>query len=131
MKLLKSVIAILIINLTLAASCSKNDDVIATPGGTVSGSWRVSLYWDKKDETSKFSGYTFNFNTNGQLVVTNGSATYTGTWSETSNKFIVNISDPVLGDLTKDWLIEEKTSTLIKLKDDNLTKDERIQFARN
>ena len=113
-----------------SSSCSKNDDVAAI-GPAVAGNWTVSLYWDKKDETSKFSGYSFAFNSGGQVIATKGSSTVNGTWGESSTKLSINFgTDPVLSTLNKDWLKEEKTATTIKLKDDNLTKDERVQFIK-
>jgi hypothetical protein len=113
-----------------SSSCSKNDDIAAI-GPAVAGNWTVSLYWDKKDETSKFSGYSFAFNSGGQVIATKGSSSVNGTWGESSTKLSINFGvDPVLSTLNKDWLKEEKTATTIKLKDDNLTKDERVQFIK-
>lgn len=114
-----------------SSSCSKSDNV-AVINPPIAGTWRVSLYWDKKDETSKFSGYSFSFNAGGQATVTNGSSTVSGSWSESSTKFTISFgTDPVFSKLNKDWLKEEKTATSIKLKDDNATSDEKIQFIKN
>ena len=113
-----------------SSSCSKNDDIAAI-GPAVAGNWTVSLYWDKKDETSKFSGYSFAFNSGGQIVATKGSTAVNGTWSESSTKLSIDFgSDPVLSKITKNWLKVEKTSTTIKLKDDNTASDERIEFIK-
>jgi hypothetical protein len=116
-----------------SSSCSKSDDVAAINNTTpIAGTFKVSLYWDKKDETSKFSGYNFSFNAGGKITATNGSTTVTGTWGESSTKITISFgTDPLLSKLNKEWLKEEKTASSIKLKDDNIASDERIQFAKN
>jgi hypothetical protein len=114
-----------------SSSCSKNDDVPAI-GPAISGAWTVSVYWDKKDETSKFSGYSFVFNSGGQLVASKGAVNVNGTWSESSTKLSIDFgSDPVLSNINKNWLKVEKTATTIKLKDDNPASDERVEFIKN
>lgn len=113
-----------------SSSCSKNDDIAAI-GPAIAGNWTASLYWDKKDETSKFSGYSFAFNSGGQIVATKGSTAVNGTWSESSTKLSIDFgSDPVLSNITKNWLKVEKTATTIKLRDDNTASDERIEFIK-
>ena len=115
-----------------SSTCSKSDDIAPTVSGTPSGTWRVSLYWDSKDETYKFSGYNFTFTTGGQVTATNGSSTVTGTWIESSSKFTLDFgADPLFSNISDDYLKEEKTASSIKLKDDNPLKDERVQFVRN
>ena len=118
---------------TLQSSTCSNDDAISSnTSGTPSGTWRVSLYWDSKDETYKFSGYNFTFSTGGLVTATNGSSTVTGTWIESSSKFTLDFgADPVFSKISDDYLKEEKTASSIKLKDDNPLKDERVQFVRN
>ena len=115
-------------------SCSKHDSNDDNGGGSTvppTGSWRVSMYWDTGDETNKFSGYIFNFATGGVVTATNGSSTATGTWSQTSTKFIINFTGPVpFDDLSDDWLIVEKNATSIKLKEDNPAQDDRLEFTR-
>ncbi len=115
-----------------SSTCSNNDAIASNTSGTPSGTWRVSLYWDSKDETYKFSGYNFTFATGGQVTATNGSSTVTGTWSESSSKFILDFgADPLFSKISDDYLKEEKTASSIKLKDDNPLKDEKLQFVRN
>jgi hypothetical protein len=114
-----------------SSSCSK-DDVPLSNVGNISGTWKVSLYWDAKDETSKFTGYVFTFSNGGQITATNGTTTVTGTWSESSSKLTIDFgSHPVFSKLSDDWLKEEKNSSSIKLKDDNPAKDEKLQFVLN
>jgi hypothetical protein len=95
------------------------------------GTWRVSFYWDTKDETSNFSGYALMFLDGGVLMAHKGAAAVTGTWSQTSTKLIINFTDPVLSELNDDWLITEKTLTVIKLKDDNPGQDDQLHLTKN
>ena len=113
----------------LLASCEKDDD---NSNSNTSGTWYVSYYYDKdKVETNNFSGYTFEFKTNGEMTATKNGSTTTGTWSETISRFNITIgtSEP-LEDLTDDWVKVEKSDNLIKLKDDNTTHLEELHFAR-
>lgn len=118
-----------------SSSCSKSDDVAAinnTSTTPIAGSWRVSLYWDKKDETNKLSGYSFSFNSGGQVTATKAAVVIIGTWSESSNKFTINFgTDPVLSDINDNWQKSEKTATSIKLKDDNPLQDDQLTFVKN
>ncbi|MBK7433142.1 MAG: hypothetical protein IPI66_04015 [Chitinophagaceae bacterium] len=115
-----------------SSTCSKSDDVVTNTTGTPAGTWRVSLYWDSKDETSKFTGYNFTFAAGGQVTATNGASTVTGTWTETSTRMILDFgADPLFSKISDDYLKEEKTSVSIKLKDDNPLKDEKVQFVKN
>jgi hypothetical protein len=95
------------------------------------GTWRVAYYWDQKDETTDFSGYALMFGDGGVLMAHKGATMMSGTWSETGTKIIISFTDPVLGKLNNDWLIVEKTSSSIKLKDDNPSQDDQLHLAKN
>lgn len=135
-KLYYALTLVVVFNTLQSSSCSKNDDIIAAPQTTTSttsveGNWRINLYFDNSDETYKFSGYHFVFSSNGQVTADNGSNTVTGSWSQGSNKFNISFgTTPVFSDLNDNWLIEEKTATGIKLKDDNPARLEKLQFVK-
>jgi hypothetical protein len=129
-RLLKILLLVIGFNTLISSSCSKDDDVIA-PSTPVSGSWKVSYYFDSGDETANFSSFTFTFNAGGQLVAANSLRSYTGTWSQTSTKLIIDFgADPLLSDLSNDWLIDSQSSSIIKLKDDNPARPEQLQFTK-
>lgn len=116
------------------SSCKKDDNSSNSSGDAalVNGkSWTVSYYYDDKDETYKFTGYTFEFNDDGSLSVSHSSGSSNGTWSIGSSKFNINLgtTEP-LDDLTDDWRIIEQSSDLIKLRDDNTTKTEEVHFSK-
>lgn len=118
--------------LLLIASCSnKKEDTPAGEPNLKDGTWRVSFYWDEKDETNDFNGYALMFGDGGVLMAHKGAAMTTGTWSQTSTQLIINFTDPVLSELNDDWLITEKTSTVIKLKDDNPAQDDQLHLTKN
>lgn len=121
-------ISLMLITSTII-SCTRTVD---TPTANTTGNWKVSLYWDKKDETTDFTGWTFEYGGAAQLKATKGTEVVTGQWTiHDGNRFQINFgTHAVLGKLNDDWLIEENTSSSIKLKDDNPTKDERVQFVK-
>jgi len=58
------------------------------------GTWRITNFIDSGvDETNHFTGYNFTFGSNGTLTASNGSNTYSGTWS------ITDRNDDSLNDL--------------------------------
>lgn len=132
MKITKIISALAIVfALGTFQSCSKDDATPSQTATSTEGNWRVSLYFDNSDETYKFTGYTFTFNSNGTIAATNGSNTVTGTWSQVSSKFNIDFGvTPVFSDQNDDWLIVEKTTTSIKLKDDNPARNEKLEFVK-
>lgn len=121
---------------TIVSSCSDEDDstvnnsVDPTPVINIvnNGTWRVTLYEDSGvDETSNFTGYNFSFGAGNILSAANGTNTYSGTWSVTSDNslddspsndldFNIAFSTPAnFAELTEDWNIISYTSTKIQL----------------
>jgi hypothetical protein len=124
--------------LSTASGCSSDDDnSTTTPANptpvittVTQGTWRITSYIDSdNDETNHFTGYNFTFASGSLLTATNGTNTYTGTWSVTnsdsnddnpSNDLDFNIffSTPVdFSDLSDDWDIASRTDTKIQLID--------------
>lgn len=127
----KTIPLLLFIALLPFLSCSKDDDNNPSNTTPPSGQWRISYYWDEKDETADFTGYTFEFLTGGVMRATRAGVTVNGTWSETSAKLIIDFgADPVLSEINDDWQKTEKTASSIKLKDDNTAQDDELHFVR-
>ena len=122
--------------LNVASMCSNDDDsssssVDPTPviNTAAAGTWRITSYIDSgNDETNHFTGYDFTFGTANVLTATNGTNTYTGTWSVTSDDSsnddnpgsdvdfnIAFASPPAFADLTEDWHIVNYSATTISL----------------
>ncbi|MCZ8198209.1 MAG: hypothetical protein O9267_11440 [Flavobacterium sp.] len=130
------VIAMLFV-LTTSSMCSNDDDnpnpTVNNPADVINilnnGTWRITFYYDTdQEETTNFNGYNFTFGASNALTASNGTNNYTGTWSVTdinSNDdsisdldFNITFSSPSqFEELTDDWEIIEKSTTVIKLKD--------------
>ena len=140
--------SLLILTIVLTSVACSNDDSNpdATNNGNSAqqvaivaqtGSWRITYFWDKdKDETSNFSGYVFNFNTDGTLTAVKGNTTVSGNWSvvdDSSNSsndddggstddddFNIFFSVPMTSDfddLIDDWDIISVTANKMELTD--------------
>lgn len=113
MKNTKNVLAALPILLFTLFACHKSDD--NSPGTTVTpsaGQWKITYFFDKLDETAHYTGYVFDFGTNGSLTATNGAQTWSGNWQtgidDSSNKIQFNFTGTIpseLSDLVEDWQI--------------------------
>lgn len=108
--------AFAILLLSAFASCSNSDD--NSSGGNNNqttpnaGTWKVSYFYDKKDETGNYAAYTFEFGTDGSLSASNGSQTWSGTWQtgidDSANKFLIDFNGTLpsaLSELEEDWRI--------------------------
>lgn len=85
------------------------------------GSWYVSYFNEDGDvQTSDYNGYNFTFNANNTIGVVKNSVSTTGTWSTYTdsgyNKLDLNFANPSLEELEEDWIIQEYTTTIIRLK---------------
>lgn len=133
---MKNLLLPAILTILLGAACTNISDD-ALPSNDVSGvisngDWEVIYFWDKtKDETHKFSGYSFTFEEGGVLRSIRQGSTATGTWVQRSGKLILfaGIADP-LQELNDDWIVVERTETLIRLRDDNDEHVEELHFRR-
>ncbi|MGC4041702.1 MAG: hypothetical protein QM710_13180 [Flavobacterium sp.] len=120
--------------LFMLGSCSSSDDSSSanpTPviNAATQGTWRISSYIDSgTDETNHFTNYNFTFAASNVLTATNGTNTYTGTWSVTSDDssdddnpsgdldFNIGFATPAdFAELTEDWDIVSYSSTTISL----------------
>lgn len=119
-------------------SCETSDDNIENSlidlteinATATSGTWLVARFEeDGVDQTSNFSGYSFTFNTDGILNVTNEDLLITGSWSitsdssssddDSSNDYDFNIfftSPSNFEELSEDWEIVSYNDTRIELK---------------
>lgn len=144
-------IPLLLVSL-LVVSCSKSEttdpaaDLSANQKMVSTGDWKVTQYLDSgKDETSDFSLLSVSFNADGSIVVSDGTTTYTGTWTLASassssddtgyddkhHKFTITIAgDKLMQKLSKKWLAVKVTEAEIWLSDDNPASNEHLHFGR-
>lgn len=124
--------------LNVASMCSSDDssssssDPIPVINTATQGTWRITSYVDSgTDKTNHFTAYNFTFATGdvNVLTATNGTNTYTGTWSvvvDNTNDdnpssdldFNIAFTSPAnFADLTDDWDVVSYTATTISLID--------------
>ncbi len=106
-------------------SCQKNDDDNSSSGNgngstPAAGQWKITYFFDKKDETGNYAGYTFEFGSDGSLSAANGSQTWTGSWQsgvdDSTDKFVIDFSGTVpgaLSELEEDWRIITMNDSLM------------------
>ena len=124
-----------LIMLNVASMCSSDDNSSSSDPTPViniasQGTWRITSYIDSgNNQTSDFTGYNFTFGASNALTASNGTNTYTGTWSvvtDTSNDDnpssdldfnIAFLSPANFAELTDDWDVVSFTPTTISLID--------------
>lgn len=129
---MKRKILLYILLVVLFTACTRSsDDMVAPANSVANGQWKVSYFWDKKDETADFSGWVINFQSSGVATASKGSAVVNGTWSRTSSKFNLSFgADPLFSELNNDWQVLTFSASSIKLKDDNPLQDDELHFSR-
>jgi hypothetical protein len=102
------------------------------------GTWRISYFFDKTNETTQFNGYVFTFGASGSATAAKAGNTNTGTWSTANDdntvKFVENFGNTSpLDELQGDWHIINATSAEIKLADVSGGKSETdyLTFTKN
>ena len=120
--------------LTMSSTCSNEDDdtfnsttdIAAIKNAASTGEWVITYFYDTDhEETNNFTGYQFDFGTNGTLTAIKNASTINGTWSVTSSSSSSNDVDfnilfsspPNFEELSDDWEIIRYTSTKIELID--------------
>lgn len=125
-------ILIAAVGLVFSVTSCKKDDIKQKENieaEVTSGTWRISNFNDSGiNETANFNSYNFTFEDNGTLTASNGTNTYTGSWSITDSNsnddspddldFNVNFNlTNDFEDLNDDWDIISHTSSALQLKD--------------
>ena len=126
---------LLIINI-LFFSCKKTTSQhFGVPVVIGTGVWKINYYHlSSVDHTTLFSGYQFTFNSNGSMIVVNGSDTTAGTWTsdETNNEFQMQLGNAIpFDEIDNRWLITANTTSDFELKDENTSHNEVLYFTKN
>jgi hypothetical protein len=123
MKTIK-ILALGLMSMALVTACKKDEKISPSNSSTVlqDSNWKVTLFSEEGvNETSYFSGYTFDFMDGGVVKATSGSNTVNGTWATRDDsgktKLDLNFDDVNnFDELDEDWEILTQSSTKIELK---------------
>ena len=114
---------------SLLISCSRSDDssssisTTAVTNTVVSGTWRITYYWDTDhEETSNYNNYSFTFASGGAITASKTGSTVTGSWNtmldDSKTKLVLSFSIPAsFVELSDDWHVIERTDSKIRLQD--------------
>jgi hypothetical protein len=86
------------------------------------GTWRVSYFFDKQDETADFVGYSFQFNDHGIAIATKSSLSVQGSWgtedsSNGSTKMYLDFgAGEPLEELNEDWKVVGNSGAKVTLE---------------
>lgn len=107
-------------------------DIDAIKTAVVDGVWKITYYFDDKDETPDFNSFWFDFKADGVLMAESNQSAVSGSWSivaDSNDSSADNPSDSgvdfdiffgsfaLLEELNEDWDIVSFTDTTIELKD--------------
>lgn len=106
----------------LFVSCDKDDDGNVTNVDTATltntlqdGMWAITTFQENGiDRTTNFSAYSFTFGANNVLSVTNGTDTFSGSWSVTADRD----DDPGL-DMDLNIFFSTSTASLLRALNDD------------
>lgn len=89
----------------------------------INGTWNISNFLDNnEDETAEFSGYNFNFTSNGTVSILKNYNFINGTWSSYIDggvrKFKISLIGETLDEIEKEWEVVTFNATTIRLKHD-------------
>lgn len=136
-RLLPAAFALVIVFL---ASCTKTDMntiSISEAESIIPGSYKVNMYDNASGNTTAYDNYTFDFQSNGALIATNGIETYTGQWSIVSVNeadFDKQVTITISGNADMDalnhaWFVEEVSDVTLYLT--NQAGDETVHFIKS
>jgi hypothetical protein len=119
---------IVIIFLFFFWSCTKDS---TTEESNAFSTWKVDYFFDGIDQTADYGNFYFMFNDDGTLMAHEGSKLTVGRWSESNGRLNIQFdSNPLLLKLKRDWLIVEKSASVIKLKDNSSSPSPFLNFVK-
>jgi len=101
---------------------SENQDNKSIETTLGQGSWKVSYFFDKADETSDFDGYSFLFNEDNKVIATKNALSVPGSWdtessSDGDTKLYLDFgTNTALEELNEDWIVIEYSPGRVSLE---------------
>ncbi len=86
------------------------------------GTWKVTYFFDKQDETGNFAGYSFQFNDDGLAIATKSSLSVQGSWgtedsSDGNIKLYLDFgAGEPLEELNEDWKVVGNSGPKVTLE---------------
>ena len=118
-------------------SCPENTNSALDFSQTIiSGSWKISYFFDENEKTSLFDGFSFVFYSNFKVVATKSGIVYNGTWSTKVDngirEFEIKFESDLLNKIDENWKTFEFNETQLRFRDeeDNLETD-YLYFTKN
>jgi hypothetical protein len=125
----------------LTPIANQNNVTIIVTEGTL----KITFNWDSNlNETINFDSFNFSFGANNELIATEGTNTYNGTWSITDTngyidslsnfKFDITFNAPIhFVEILDDWEIIDESESYIKLRDVIERSDQKdfLAFSKN
>ncbi len=103
----------------------------------IDGNWFVALYLEDgdEDETSNYNSFSFDFQPNGVMIVSNTAVNLNGTWfitgSDGNLKLIFNFFDVYpLDELDEDWFVLEFQNNQVTLVEDDDDDADKLVFEK-
>lgn len=133
---------LLLLNACTQSSNTNSNQTVLTPLAAQNiakeGSWIISYFFDKTNETNTYSNYVFTFGAGGAATAVKNGNPVSGTWSAVEDddavKFNVDFGNvSPLDELAGDWHIITATSGEIRLADVSGGKSETdyLTFVKN
>ena len=115
-----------------SASAATVESIVTADTDSIVGRYKIARFIeDTKDETSRFNGYRFEFQSDSDFIArTNSGQIVEGTWTLDSTGTVLNINIPGTGALDKlvgDWRIASLTGTRMVLIN---AEGDRVVFTR-
>jgi len=121
------------------ASCSQselNTISISEATSIIPGNYKVNNYDNGSGNTTAYDNYTFEFQSNGTLIASNGMDAYNGQWTiqtENAVDYDKSVTITITGNADLDalnhtWFVEELSDVTLYLTDDDT---EILQLIKN
>lgn len=101
-----------------------------------SNTWKVSYYFNDKEKTYIYKGYSFVFNANNTVIATKDGVAKNGTWftkvSNGKREFQIKIATDLLKELDESWKVLEFNATQLRFRDpsDGINETDYLYFEK-
>lgn len=141
-------VTVMMISTAVVTSCSKRNDLSTSTNNSnqsssetslsdilKAGPWVIDYYVDEDDKSADFTGYVFNFKSDGSLSLQKGNESYTGQWQALNedgvNKVYINVNTiNVVQKLNDKWQLKNLNNTKLDMRNDDPKRSEFLNIKR-